>query len=321
MQIRVTGDVRQVAESAWISTLNEIKAKARSDDDARKVVEFLIDNHHTSPFESITITFEDRYKRAEKLLAPYIGDRFARFKPRSVGATKLAILTIDLLNFIKVTMNHNLFNKEAWHLFEEIRPELAKVCRRYNALGEKEITRKADDLLGPTHEMKVELVSFHDEGDAELSRATWRICCPLSIAVQILRHRSGSFNMTSGRYRTLRQDIIGPVKDCSDLFAKLGLDLNRYLGSVDGVILQYNKVMKIANDAKEKKIISNAEYKRIREFARFVLPEGRMTELYVTFYLNDFYNNYIVLRDSEDTQVEHIWVAQEMQKTLNSMVK
>lgn len=321
MLIRVTGDVRQVAESAWISTLSEIKAQARSDDDARKVVEFLIDNHHTSPFEAITLTFEEDHKKWPTIehtpLGAYAEDRFCRIKPRSDGATRLSI---DLLNFVKVTMNNDLFNRDPWILFEEVRPELATVCQRYNSLGDKSLTKRASEQLGE-HGMKVELVSFHDEDDLELSRATWRICCPLSIAVQILRHRSGSFNMTSGRYRTLRQDIISPVDDCAYLFDMIGMDLNRYLGSVDGTILQYNKAMRLASEAKEKKIISNPEYKRIREFARFILPEGRMTELYVTFYLNDFYNNYVVLRDSEHTQVEHIWVVQEMEKTLKAQME
>ena len=49
MKIKVTGGFRDVADSAWISTINEIRAKARTDDDARRVVRFLVDNHHTSP--------------------------------------------------------------------------------------------------------------------------------------------------------------------------------------------------------------------------------------------------------------------------------
>jgi thymidylate synthase ThyX len=122
--------------------------------------------------------------------------------------------------------------------------------------------------------------------------------------------------MVSGRYKTIRQELIPPVDDCSEIFSKVKLDLNRFLGSVDGVILQYNKAMKMARLGKDQGLITNDEYKRFREFARFILPEGRMTELYITYYLDDFYNNYVPLRDSKHAQTEHIWIAQEMQRAL-----
>ncbi len=75
--------------------------------------------------------------------------------------------------------------------------------------------------------------------------------------------------------------------------------------------------MKKAKQSRDDKVISNDEYKRLREFARYILPEGRLTELYATFYLDDFYNNYLPLRNSPHAQTEHIWIAQEMERVLN----
>lgn len=80
--------------------------------------------------------------------------------------------------------------------------------------------------------------------------------------------------------------------------------------------VRYRKLMKKAKEFKDKNILSNEEYKRLRENSRFILPEGRITELYVTFYLDDFYHSYLPLRNSSHAQIEHIWIAQEMERKL-----
>lgn len=314
MEMRVTGSLRQVAESAWISTLDEIKAKSRPDDDARRVVNYLIDNQHTSPLEAVTLSI-DFSDKEQSLVAPYLSDKYIRLKKhRAVGWTTLSA---DLLNFIKITYHYQLFDQEPWALFAKIEPDLAEICQKYEPVGGKVLTEDVSSVLGE-HQMRVDLISIHNEGDHHLSRATWRVLCPLSIAVQILRHRAGSYNMTSGRYRTLRQDIIAPVKDCSEIFTKMGLNLEQYLSIGEEVTKQYKQVMSQSFKMKEAGQISNQEYKRVREFARYILPEGRMTELYVTYYLDDFFSNYLPLRNSEHAQTEHIWIAQEMLKTLNN---
>ena len=79
----------------------------------------------------------------------------------------------------------------------------------------------------------------------------------------------------------------------------------------------YLKMMKELKRCKTKKFLSNSDYKRMREYVRFILPEGRMTELYITFYMPDF-KNFLMLRNSDHAQIEHIWIAQEMEKVLNN---
>jgi thymidylate synthase ThyX len=312
MKIKVTGDYRDVANSAWISTVKEIRAMSRADEDARRVVGFLVEHHHTSPFECVTITLSNPVDARELGLLDmrYGSDLYSK------NSLSSAAISIDLLNFVKISMKYDLLDETPWKLFAEVCPELAAMCSKWSPLEGKNFTTKDVAPLLGDHGMTVELVSFHDVGERELSRATWRVKCPLSISVQILRHRKGSYNMVSGRYKTIRQELVPPVKDCSEIFDKVGVNLNRFLGSVDGTILQYNSLMKQSREAMKQGLISNAEYKRLREFARFVLPEGRMTELYITYYLDDFYSNYVLLRDSEHAQTEHIWIAQEMQRTL-----
>jgi len=320
MKIQVTGDYRDVANSAWISTMDEIRAESRTDDEAKRVVGFLVEHHHTSPFESITISFLG--KKSDDLSSEDSMDEMTLLRyaeciyARQHSSSDSYGLTIDLLNFTKITMQYGLFSGIPWRLFAEARPELSGMCSLFQPLGCKNFANTdVAGLLG-NHDMTVELVSFHDFMEDSLSRATWRVRCPLSIAVQILRHRAGSYNMVSGRYKTIKQEMVGPMKDCDEIFRKADIDLLEFLNKTLEADSEYRLAMKKAKIAKDSGSITNKEYKRLREFARFVLPEGRMTELYITYYLDDFYNNYLLLRDSEHAQTEHIWIAQEMRRVL-----
>lgn len=316
MKIKVTGDLRQVAESAWISTLNQIKAKARSDQDAVKVVKYLIENQHTSPLESVTVSFHSEYEGE-------IYDESSDIYPYgfvSYSRSNSELLVLDLLNFLKLTYENSLFDKKPWQLFSEVCPDLAELCLGFKKIAFRPHNIKAIDYLGPEHGMEVELINFHDVTKREFSRATWRIKCPLSISLQIARHRLISLNQSSGRYRTLNTEMIGAVNDCKEIFEKVGIDLSEYLKISNQSIILYKESMEKAKTAKNENLISNKEYKRFREFARFILPEGRMTEIYVTFYLDYFYEHYLALRDAEDVQIEHIFVAQEMKKVLEEKI-
>jgi flavin-dependent thymidylate synthase len=333
LNLSITGDLRSVANSAWISTLDETKAKHRSDQDVDRVTGFLAENFHTSPFECVTLTFTWRILLHDgPYMKPYVDSRFTRVDFPD-GVTKL---TIDLWNFVKITgteFTHpvvgpiDLKEGPAWTVFKRQLPNLAAKCEKFDFSGQK--LNKSDDVsdvLG-THSMNVELVSLHREKERSHSRATWRVKCPLSIAVQILRHRAGSFNMVSARYRTIRQEMIGKFDDISDVYRKIYKEklndnicasalYDKYQESTDTSIEEYRALMSDAKLAVVSGTISGDDYKRIRETARYVLPEGRLTELYVTFYLDDF-DNYLYLRNSPDAQTEHIWVAQRMLNTLN----
>ena len=205
---------------------------------------------------------------------------------------------------------------QPWQLFVESRPILAALVSGFGEI-EDDSPDDVSPLLGD-HGMRAELVHLHDEGSDMHSRATWRVKCPLSISVQILRHRMGSYNMVSGRYRTITQEAYKNPDDVREIIGKAGvdvgmLDLER---SVDSIVDQYSTVMLGLKEAKKAGKITNIEYKRARECVRFALPEGRMTELYITYYLSDFYGNYKKLRDSSHAQTEHIWIAQEMHRVL-----
>ncbi len=329
-----------MANSAWVSTLDESKAESKSDEEVIRVTKFLVENHHTSPFESVTLSFwfkmsgfNDSEEESASFveMAPFLGSPFVkRSELVLTGGTQNIVLTTDLFNFIKIAKKDysgiSYRDTKFWKLFEAQDSLLASIVDLFEIPPEYSGgIPDVSEQLGPNG-ITVELVTLHDAGAEckEHTRATWRICCPLSIAVQILRHRSGSFNMASSRYRTANLDIVEMYDDVKKIWdtvsygaVSVAIEFEDFLNSKQSDVMKsYSWAMKAAKSAKEAKTISNDEYKRFREFARYILPEGRMTELYVSFYLPDFLH-YLQLRDSRHAQVEHAHVAQLMKKTFN----
>jgi hypothetical protein len=106
MKLQITGNLRSVANSAWVSTLDESKAGAKSDEEVIRVTKFLVQEHHTTPFESVTLTFsfradsesdDDSYAHWE--MAPFCDSPYVRYLMEEDGSTHL---TLDLFNFIKI---------------------------------------------------------------------------------------------------------------------------------------------------------------------------------------------------------------------------
>jgi len=349
MNLTITGNLRSVANSAWVSTLDESKAAAKSDEEVIRVTNFLVENLHTSPFESVTLTFQfllsdesedSSYHHWE--MSPFLASPYVKSAQSEDGST--AFITTDLYNFIKIAksayQNGEYKSTTFWKVFEAQDPQLARVVdgfappKKYDGS-----TPDVSSLLGETG-ITVDLVEVHHAPVREHVRATWRICCPLSIAVQMLRHRTGSWNMTSGRYRTLNQDMVDTYSDISQIMKKMvptelnaidvafndlmeedhNKEFSSLLKNTSIAFRTYEAQMQASKAAKADGRITNDEYKRFREFARYILPEGRMTELYCTFYLPDFVH-YLQLRDSTHAQTEHIYVAQQMKKTLNEKLK
>lgn len=357
MKLQITGNLRSVANSAWVSTLDEAKADSKTDEEVIRITKFLVAEHHTTPFECVTLSYsfdtdDEHDDNSYWEMAQFLNSHYVKLSENltivDMFANKgMAYVTTDLFNFIKIcksqygTDKNYQSYKDAtfWKLFEAQDPLLASVVDEFKmpepyTTGAKDVS----DILGPNG-INVELVELHNPGNRDHIRATWRICCPLSIAVQLLRSRTGSFNMSSSRYRTANLDIVDFYDDVKTIYRKFipenyngygDLDdkENTYLPNLDFEealgfgweslsMKAYSWAMKEAKSAKVGGIISNDEYKRFREFARYILPEGRMTELYATFYLPDFLH-YLQLRDSDHAQIEHIHVAQLMKKEINS---
>lgn len=137
---------------------------------------------------------------------------------------------------------------------------------------------------------------------------------PIAVDRQHMTHRIASHNGMSGRYRTMPEDFQQVPDDvynvvnkfyAADLFKKEHDDVCKQTNEF------YRKILKEAKHAEKEGIISNSEYKRVREFTRNVLPQGNMTERTTVINLRSF-ANYQRLRNSEYAQPEIKRVAELM---------
>lgn len=134
---------------------------------------------------------------------------------------------------------------------------------------------------------------------------------PIAIDRQHMTHRIASHSGMSGRYRTMPDDWYGVPQDVKDILSKFQ---PKQIIPLESFEVQYNIYCKWANRLyndsikrlkyEEKNgVISNLEFKRVREFFRGVLPQHNMTERVTLMNLRSF-SNYYKLRSKSDAQVE-----------------
>jgi thymidylate synthase (FAD) len=135
---------------------------------------------------------------------------------------------------------------------------------------------------------------------------------PIAIDRQHMTHRIGSHNGMSGRYRTMPNEWLCVPDDIDDIIKKVDPDLGlQYNLLCDQTNIWYFKALETLKENEKKEIISNKEYKRLREFFRGVLPQHNMTERVTIFNLRSF-ANYQKLRNSPHAQPEIRQIAQLM---------
>ena len=143
----------------------------------------------------------------------------------------------------------------------------------------------------------------------EMSHMAVEINCPCSIATQILRHRSFSFQQFSQRYAEVEYDIELPK-------LRSPHPKNRQMSLND---LDEDLVNELQYEIKKHFEASNLLYKRLlsydiaSESARFVLPLNTPTKLYMNGTIRSWIH-YINLRSANGTQIEHQILALEIKK-------
>lgn len=153
----------------------------------------------------------------------------------------------------------------------------------------------------------------------------FRFWIKMSIATdrQFMTHRLQSASGMSGRYRTMPNEYLDLPEDVENILDKFkieaGLSTNpttinafqEYYKLCESANNMYSIVSRAAKEAEKNQIISNSEYKRLREFYRGVLPQHNMTERVTVINLRSF-ANFIKLRLSEHAQPEIREVARQM---------
>lgn len=159
----------------------------------------------------------------------------------------------------------------------------------------------------------------------EQGSLTIEVVTPLAIAIQLLRHRSFCFQQFSGRYQdqkamTLMTDGL-PTSE-HDLFymppvARMQDTTNRQ----NSIVLDDDHVTALMQGAVEDAMLASYKaYNKLltlgiaKEVARFVLPQGTYTRLYVTGNARSFIH-YCDVRDDEGVaQLEHVELARAIRK-------
>lgn len=169
--------------------------------------------------------------------------------------------------------------------------------------GEEDVKKLINMLADSKHSVPFESVVFR----------FW-IRLPIQTDRQHMTHRLQSASGLSGRYRTMPSDWLKMPQDVIEI-------LNGPVG-LSELQAQYDALCKASNEwysscltmlkAGEKRgDITNAQYKRAREFIRGVLPQNNMTERVTVINLRSF-ANYYRLRSKSDAQPEIQYIAKEM---------
>jgi thymidylate synthase (FAD) len=54
------GGDQRIAEAAWVSSIDEVEAEKKSDKAIRRIINYMMENRHTSPFEQVELVFRAR---------------------------------------------------------------------------------------------------------------------------------------------------------------------------------------------------------------------------------------------------------------------
>lgn len=154
----------------------------------------------------------------------------------------------------------------------------------------------------------------------EQGSVTVEVVTPLAISIQALRHRSFCFQQFSGRYQD--QSVMGEMTESLPAFdgmfyipeeAREQDTKNRQnsIFTTDPTLTDFMwREMEFAYNAAIKSYNSMLDRGIAKEIARFVLPEGVYTRLYITGSPRSFIH-YCNVRDEEGVvQWEHVELAQ-----------
>lgn len=154
----------------------------------------------------------------------------------------------------------------------------------------------------------------------ETCSMTFEITCPLAIATQILRHRSGTFQQFSMRYAQTKGNYF-------EVQARRQDNKNRQ-NSIDDMRAEDQEWFSRAQRDNWELAMTNYQEAIDRgiakEQARFLLPSNTATTLYFTNNIRNFIH-YVQLREGNGTQKEHADIArlmkEEMIKILPNVAK
>ena len=182
------------------------------------------------------------------------------------------------------------------------------------------LLRDGDDLQGNELSGRdVKLLRFLMEerhtSPFEHSVVTFRVCAPLPVVAQIMRHRTFSYNQSSRRYTSDELQFF----DTAEWRQQGAQNLQCSAGSLD---LEKNEQLTARyREHCVKSLELYAQFLELgcsREQARFLLPQSLMARFYMTGNLHN-YLRFLILRDSEHAQPECREIAVQMREQLKNI--
>lgn len=172
--------------------------------------------------------------------------------------------------------------------------------QKKNSRSIEDVERVVNLLADSKHSVPFESIVFR----------FW-IKLPIQTDRQHMTHRLQSASGASGRYRTMPSEWLAVPDDIYDILDILQTDKS---GDFIFTAAKYNQFCENSNKFYQEELvklkavekagkITNAQYKRLREFLRGVLPQNNMTERVTVINLRSF-ANYYKLRSKADAQPE-----------------
>jgi thymidylate synthase (FAD) len=180
--------------------------------------------------------------------------------------------------------------------------DAARVSTGTSSKGEEQDKKLINYLMKHNHHTPFEKIVFE-----------WHIKCPFFVARQIFRHRIGSFNEESARYKELDFETFFPSK------WRMQSKTNHQGSSEEKFETWQQNIL----NGKLETLYKHSEevYKDLlrvgvsRELARIVMPMGVYTEFYWTINFRSLMN-FLTLRSAPDAQFEIQEYARAMKKII-----
>jgi len=146
---------------------------------------------------------------------------------------------------------------------------------------------------------------------------------PIAVDRQLMTHRLQSASGMSARYRRMPTEYLDIADDVQQIYQRLQEEehlLTNYYSICENANTFYSIECEKLKKLSEENIITNEEYKRVREFLRGVLPQHNMTERISIMNLRSWANFY-KLRSDKHAQPEIQFLAQQMLETVKQSNK
>lgn len=160
---------------------------------------------------------------------------------------------------------------------------------------DEDVKRVIDLLADQKHSVPFESVIFR----------FW-LKLPIAIDRQLMTHRLQSASGMSARYRRMPTEYLDVADDVQEIYKRIQEEehlLTNYYSICESANTFYSMECEKLKKLFDENIITNDEYKRVREFLRGVLPQHNMTERISIMNLRSWANFY-KLRSDKHAQLE-----------------